>query len=591
MAALFSTHGLDADSGISGKATSVFKNMKLAAKQMVGFFLITLILIVVVFVGYASIHHINAKMQTILETLPLVDAVKEIKIAIAQDLQVVIALETALDTDELAVVWKAHQKHAAAIGQYAKGIIQGAEIDGEKIYATSDSALRAIVEKADLRYNTQFSPKVNQVYDLMVKKVSADDYDYALAESLPEQAAAEGKQLSAMMGEIEASAKEVIKHAEAQARSATAKAYTLLLSSAAIGVACAIVLAFFMTRMISRPVARAVQFAENMAKGDFTQTLTIDHNDEIGTLAQALNRMVSQLAGMFKEVAGGVHTLSTSSQDLVGISQEMNQQANDTSGRSNSVATAAEQMSANMNVVFRTTEQAAAKVNMLAQASGEIDRMVTRISHHSGQAQTISDQAVEEMQSISQMVATLGEAANEIDEVTDVIRDISEQVNLLALNATIEAARAGEAGKGFAVVAQEIKDLARQTAAATNQADEKLRWIQGRSADLVGNVGGISKIIKEIYSIIAEIAQSVEQQKTTTRETAENVTETLDDIHVVTENVMQSSEVSGVIAGDINKVRLAAQTISGSTAQINRRAESLNQLAHDLDTLINQFRL
>jgi methyl-accepting chemotaxis protein len=569
----------------------MFRNLKLAAKQMVGFFLITLILIVVVFVAYGSINNINAKMQTIVETIPLVDAVKEIKISIAQDQQVVIALTTALDTDELAAVRENHHKHAAAIGAYTKGILIGAQIDGETIYATSDAALRAIVEKAKVLYDTRFSPKVDQIHELMVKKVSADDYDYELADTLPEQTAADGKQLSVMMGKIETSAKEVIKHAEADAQSATARAFTLLLSSAAIGVACAIALALFITRMISRPVAQAVRFAENMAKGDLAQTLTIDQKDEIGTLAQALNRMVSQLAGMFKEVASGIHTLSTSSDDLANISQEMSREAEDTSNRSNSVATAAEQMNANMNSVSRATEQAATKVNMLAQSSGEIDRMVERISHHSGEAQTISDKAVEEMRSISQMVTALGEAATEIDEVTDVIRDISEQVNLLALNATIEAARAGEAGKGFAVVAQEIKDLARQTAHATNQADEKLRWIQERSSDLVGNVGGISEIIKEIYAIIAEIAQSVEKQKATSRETTDNVTETLEDIHVVTENVEQSTAVSGVIAEDISKVHQAAQTISSNTAQINQRAEALNQLAHKLDTIILKFKL
>jgi methyl-accepting chemotaxis protein len=569
----------------------MFKNLKLAAKQMVGFFLITLILVVVVFVGYGGINNINAKMQTILETIPLVDAVKEIKIAIAQDLQMVIALTTALDTDELQVVKKTHQKHSAAVELYSRGIIEGADINGDQVYATNDANLREIVEKARRRYNTQFSPKLDQLYDLMVKKVSADDYDYELADTLPEQASTEGKQLFAMMGEIESSAKTVIKHAENEARAATSRAFTLLLTATAIGVACAVTLALLITRMISRPVAQAVRFAENMAKGDLTQTLSIDQKDEIGTLAKALNRMVSQLAGMFKEVANGVHTLSTSSEDLVNISREMNEEAQQTSSRSNSVATAAEEMSANMHSVSQATEQAATKVNLLAQASGDIDGMVTQISQHSGQASTISDKAVEEVQSISGMVTALGDAAGEIDEVTNVIRDISEQVNLLALNATIEAARAGEAGKGFAVVAQEIKDLARQTAHATNQADEKLRWIQEKSSDLVGNVGGISQIIKEIYSSIAEIAQSVEQQKTATRQTAENVTETLEDIHVVTDNVIQSSQVSGEIAEDINKVHQAAETISGSTTQINQRAVALSQLAHELDKIILRFRL
>jgi methyl-accepting chemotaxis protein len=245
---------------------------------------------------------------------------------------------------------------------------------------------------------------VSQIYNLMVKKVSADDYDYNLADILPERAAAVGKQLSAMMEEIETSAKGVIRHAETEAQKATARAFTLLLTATAIGVGCAVVLALLITRMISRPVAQAVRFAEKMAMGDLTQTLSIDQKDEIGVLAQALNRMVAQLAGMFKEVASGVHTLSTSSEDLVNISQNMKQEAEDTSGRSNSVATAAEEMSANMSSVTLATEQAAEKVNLLAEASGRVDDMVVQISQHSGQAQTISDKAVAEMQTISQMV-------------------------------------------------------------------------------------------------------------------------------------------------------------------------------------------
>ena len=569
----------------------MFKNLRLPAKQMIGFFLITLILITVVWVGYGSIKNINAKMQTILETTPLVDAVKEIKISVAQDLQAVISLTTARDTDELDAVWKFHEKHAAALEQYSAAILQGAQVDGYRIYATQDKALKGIVEKATALYKSEFTPKLMQIYDLMVKKVSAENYDYNLAESLPESAAADGKKLSAMMGEIETSAKKVIGDVEAAAQSATARAYTVLLASAAIGVVLAVALALFITRIITRPVGLAVRFAENMAQGDLTQTLKIDQRDEIGILAKALNHMVTNLAAMFKEVAAGVHTLSSSSQDLVQISQEMSRGADETTSRSNAVATAAEEMSSNMSSVSQASEQASAKVNLLSRDAAQVNEMVVKISRHSDKAQVISNNALTEMETISKAVTALGDAATEIDGVTDTIRDISDQVNLLALNATIEAARAGEAGKGFAVVAQEIKDLARQTALATHQADEKLKWIQQRSADLVSNVGGISQITKEINGIIADIAEAVEKQKTTTANTAANVSETLEDIQVVTENVVQSSEVSGVIAQDISLVHKTAEGISESSTQVNHRAERLNALARELDGIISRFTL
>ena len=569
----------------------MFKNLKLQAKQMIGFFLNTLILIVVVLVGYASIKNINAKMQTILETTPLVDAVKEIKIAVAQDLQVVMALTTALDTDELSEALETHNKHADAISRYADGILQGAEIDGSRIFATQDQTLRGIVEAATQLYDSGFSKKVEQIYDLMVKKVSADDYDYNLAESLPERAAEDGRKLSAMMGEIEISARKVISSAESTAQLAADKACKLLLVSAAIGVVVAAALALFITGIITRPVEQAVKFAEQMAKGDLTQTLQIDQKDEIGGLAQALNHMVTNLAAMFKEVAGGIHTLSSSSNELVEISDEMSRGADETSSRSNAVAAAAEEMSTNMGSVSRATEQASAKVNQLSQETAQVSEMVSRIGGHSDQAQVIANNALTEMETISKAVTALGAAANEIDQVTDVIRDISEQVNLLALNATIEAARAGEAGKGFAVVAQEIKELARQTATATLQADEKLKWIQQQSTDLGGNVGGISKTTKEIYQIIEDIASAVEKQKAASRHTASNVGDTLEDIQVVTENVQQSSEVSGIIAQDIAMVHTTAEAISASSTQVNQRAEKLNDLAQNLDMIISRFKL
>ncbi len=569
----------------------MFRNLKLPVKQLIGFFLITLILIVVVLVGLKSIRNINTKMQTILETTPLVDAVKEIQLAVAQDLQVVMALTAALDTDELSDVWKVHQSYSDAVNGYAQAILSGAQINGSRIYPTRDQALKEIVEEATANYNKVFVPKLLQLHDLMVKKVNADNYDYDLADSLPELARQDGQRLSSKMKEVESMAKEVISRTEREAKNTSERAKTMLLWSAVAGVAIAVFLALFITRIITKPVWQAVEFAKKMAKGDLTQTLEIDQKDEIGVLAHALNDMVSSLAGMFGEVAQGVHTLSTSSEDLVEISRVMSDGANETSSRSNTLAAAAEEMSANISSVSRAAEQAATKVNAMAAASTQIDAMVSQVSEHSRKAHQISENAVSEMDIVTKAVTDLGNAAVEIDEVTDVIRDISEQVNLLALNATIEAARAGEAGKGFAVVAQEIKDLAHQTATATQQADEKLRWIQTRSTDLVSNMGGISTIIQDINGIVADVAGSVDQQKESTMASVSNTSETLEDIHVVSDNVNQSSGVSSEIARDISQVSDTSQAMALSCEKINQRAEALNSLASELDTVIYRFKL
>ena len=569
----------------------MLKNLRLPVKQLIGFFLITGILIAVVFVGLRSLGDINSKMQTILETTPLIDAVKEIKITVAEELQVVMALTTALDTDELAEVWKGHEQHAETINQYAQAIKAGGNIDGQHVYATQDDTLKAVIDQATENYNSVFSPTIRQVYDLMVKKVNAENYDYDLADSLPEKAGKDGRNLSSMMEEVEAIAKEAIASVEFEAQKAYIRARTVLFWSAVVGVVVAVALALYITRIISKPVWQAVRFAENMAKGDFSQTLNIDQKDEIGELAKALNALMAGLAGIFKEVAQGTHTLSASSRDLVQISQEMAAGADETAICSHKVASATDAMGSQMTSVIEATEQASTKVNLLAETSKQIDEMVSQVSTHSDKAQEISDKAVSEVNAVSEAVSALGKAATEIDEVTDVIRDISEQVNLLALNATIEAARAGEAGKGFAVVAQEIKDLAHQTSTATNQANEKLRWIQARSTDLVGNVGGISQIIEEIYGIIAEIAGAVAQQETTAQAAGGYVTETLSEIQMVNDNVSQSSQVSDAISQDIALVQETADTMNQRTSRINQRVEALNGLANELNGILEQYRM
>jgi methyl-accepting chemotaxis protein len=193
------------------------------------------------------------------------------------------------------------------------------------------------------------------------------------------------------------------------------------------------------------------------------------------------------------------------------------------SGRSNSVAGAAEAMSATMNSVAAASEQTATNVNMVASATEEMTATVQEIAHNSEKARTITESAVTQAGSASQKVGELGRAANEISNVTEVITEISEQTNLLALNATIEAARAGEAGKGFAVVANEIKELAKQTAQATQEIKAKIEGIQGSTAGTVNQIEQITGVINEVNEIVGTIATAVEEQAATSREITEQL--------------------------------------------------------------------
>jgi methyl-accepting chemotaxis protein len=210
---------------------------------------------------------------------------------------------------------------------------------------------------------------------------------------------------------------------------------------------------------------------------------------------------------------------------------------------------------------------------------------------NSEKARGITGGAVTLAKSSSDRVEGLGQAAQEISKVTSTITEISEQTNLLALNATIEAARAGEAGKGFAVVANEIKELAKQTAEATDEIRNRIQGIQDSISGTITDIEQVPKVINDVDEIVSTIATAVEEQSTTTREIATNVAQASQGIQEVTENVTQSSNVTGEIAGEVSEVNRATGEMANSSSQINMSANELSKVADQLKSMVGQFKV
>ncbi len=356
---------------------------------------------------------------------------------------------------------------------------------------------------------------------------------------------------------------------------------------------CAIILGFglalLITQLITRPIVKAVEFSEKMSTGDFTQILDIEQKDEIGVLSKALNGIVSSLGGMIKNISEDVIVLSSSSGTLNRISDDMSKGTDDMADRFNSVAGAAEEMSSNLNSSAAAIEQMSTNLSSVSSATEENTATINEIAKNTDQAQSIAERAVSQAEQASIDMKRLGDAAKDIGTVTETIINISQQTNLLALNATIEAARAGEAGKGFTVVANEIKDLANQTADATQAINAKINGIQETTASTVGGIEQITAIIIEINETISKITYSISEQSAATQEIGENINQASLGIQDVSENVAQCSNVAGEIAGDIASVNLEAGEMSTSSSQLSTNAEDLASMAKKLKDMVEKF--
>ena len=402
-----------------------------------------------------------------------------------------------------------------------------------------------------------------------------------------------------------------------------ASARNLNLAVAAVSLGVVILLVFLATRrFVTRPIDSTVAMLKDMAQGegDLTRRLQAASRDEMGVLASWFNTFVEKLQGLVKPMAEDVGVLTESVDNLARISEEMTGKAKDMNERCQSasestnratsniqnMAAAAEQVSAqaatvakasdevsrsmgqvgqatdnvsnNLNNVAASAEEMSNSVNTIATAVEEMYAALNEVSKSASRGANVSSEASERATQTSDMVNQLGRAAKEISDVVDLIKGVASQTNLLALNATIEAASAGDAGKGFAVVAGEVKELAKQTASATEEIREKIESMQANTEQAVSAIAKFVEFITEVDSIMTVIASAVEEQTATTNEISRSLAEAATAAANVSENVHQAAKGAGQTA---DNVRLAIQSESEVAHNITDVADAAKAIAKE----------
>ncbi|MBF0495174.1 MAG: methyl-accepting chemotaxis protein [Deltaproteobacteria bacterium] len=348
----------------------------------------------------------------------------------------------------------------------------------------------------------------------------------------------------------------------------------------------------FISRRISRPIRNAGLMLKDIAEGegDLTKRLQVSSKDEVGDMSNWFNVFIQKLAGIIECVAGNAQTLGEAASSLTSISDQISSGAQQTSAKSTSVAAAAEEMSYTMNSVAGSMGETSSNVSLVASSSDEMTAVINELARNAEKAKSMTDRAVSQARNAAAKVKELGHAAEEISRVTEAITEISDQTNLLALNATIEAARAGDAGKGFAVVANEVKELARQTAAATEEIRKEIEGIQKSTTGVVTEIGDILGIINSLNEMVSAIAAAVEEQSAATNEIAGNASNAARGIEVATDSVHQTAAAAEAVAKDVSAVDKANAEIFHHTAQLTAKAKELNKLANELKEMMSRFK-
>ncbi len=345
--------------------------------------------------------------------------------------------------------------------------------------------------------------------------------------------------------------------------SAANNARLLLVLVLGLGLAVALGLGLAAIRAVHGQIRRLSDALDRLANGDLRSPVDLVSRDEIGRMASAANRAMDNIRGMLGTLVSGADAVTGMSRRLSGVTQ--------------GIASAAQETDRQASVVSTASEGVSASIQAVASGANELGTSIHEIARNAQEAAAVASEAVGLAESTNHTVSALGESSAEIGNVVKVITSIAEQTNLLALNATIEAARAGDAGKGFAVVADEVKQLAQETANATEDIARRVQAIQEDTGSAVAAISRIAAVITRVNEFQTTIAAAVEEQSATAT--------------AMSRSIGEAADVSTGITNSISAVAEAAQVTSGSLHEADTVVNELTTVADELHGAMGRFRI
>jgi len=560
-------------------------NFRIAQKIWV---LVAMTLTVSVIISSISLYKMNkigGEIEVVAEELvPLTESVTKITIS---QLEQSILLERAL---RLGGITKQDKEAFGNVKEAFKELSH----KSDKMYVDTEEATKVMIAHegqsetatilTDFLHRLETADKEHLEFEKIAEHILATGEENQLAD-LNAIEAKLTEHLESLLTDIEHLTTKSVQKVEADEKAAI----LLIALVAFLGIAIGLVLAMMINRAISKPMAGAIDAINALAAGDTTIELTATSRDEVGDLARAVE-IFRQNTIQARELAAKAeadekvqrqrqekiaHLTEQFDHSVGGVLEAVSAAATEMEATANSLAAMATQASQQATIVASAAEETSANVQTVATATDQLTSSVAEISRQVQQSSTATFETVKEAENAEAMVAQMVATSQRIGEVVGMITDIAEQTNLLALNATIEAARAGDAGKGFAVVASEVKNLANQTARATDEIGVQVTEVQSSTGKAAEAISQITKSIGGVNEIASAISAAVEEQGAATQEIARNVEEAS----------VGTQEVSSNITG----VSEAADQTGESAEDVLSTARELATQSSALKTTVNDF--